>query len=106
MKKDRTRHVWLSVEHLGADYIQQRFPNIYRQCLEEGWDLTREPIPVTPAQHYFMGGIEVDLYGKTRMDRLYAIGETSHTGVHGRNRLASNSLLECLVFGKSAARPI
>lgn len=106
MKKDRSRHVWLSVEHLGTEFIQQRFPNIYRQCLEEGWDLTREPIPVTPAQHYFMGGIEVDLYGKTRMDRLYAIGETSHTGVHGRNRLASNSLLECLVFGKSAARQI
>lgn len=106
MKREGTRHVWLSVAHLGADYIRQRFPNICRQCLEEGWDLTQEPIPVTPAQHYFMGGIDVDLYGKTRMDRLYAIGETSHTGVHGHNRLASNSLLECLVYGKSSAQQI
>lgn len=106
MKKDRTRHVWLSVAHLSPNFIRQRFPNILKQCREAGFDLTREPIPITPAQHYFMGGIDVDLCGKTQMERLYAIGETSHTGVHGRNRLASNSLLECLVYGKSAAQRI
>lgn len=106
MKKDGTDHVYLSVTHLDGDRIKQRFPNIYRQCLEEGYDMTKNWIPVTPAQHYFMGGIKVDLNSKTTMEHLYAVGETSCNGVHGKNRLASNSLLEALVFAKAAAKDI
>ncbi|MCI5622793.1 MULTISPECIES: L-aspartate oxidase [Anaerostipes] len=106
MKKDGTDHVYLSVTHLDGDRIKQRFPNIYRQCLEEGYDMTKDWIPVTPAQHYFMGGIKVDLNSKTTMEHLYAVGETSCNGVHGKNRLASNSLLEALVFAKAAAKDI
>lgn len=106
MKKDGTDHVHLSVTHLDGDRIKQRFPNIYRQCLEEGYDMTKDWIPVTPAQHYFMGGIKVDLNSKTTMEHLYAVGETSCNGVHGKNRLASNSLLEALVFAKAAAKDI
>lgn len=103
MKRDNTDHVWLSLEKLGIDHIQKRFPNIYHHCLAEGFDITRQSIPVVPAQHYLMGGLKVDLNGETSMKRLYAIGETSCNGVHGANRLASNSLLESLVFAKSAA---
>lgn len=103
MKIEGSEHVWLSMTAMGSSMIKKRFPNIYRHCLEEGYDVTKEPIPVTPAQHYLMGGIEVDLNSKTSMDRLYAVGETSHNGVHGANRLASNSLLESLVFAKRAA---
>ena len=103
MKKDGTAHVWLSMENIPEDCIKQHFPNIYAKCLEEGYDVTKECIPVVPAQHYFMGGIDVDKYSKTSMDRLYAVGETACNGVHGRNRLASNSLLESLVFAKRAA---
>lgn len=106
MAKDDEEFVWLSMVHLGADYIKKRFPNIYNHCLREGYDVTRESIPVVPAQHYLMGGIQVTLQGKTSMDCLYAIGETSHSGVHGANRLASNSLLESLVFAKEAAEEI
>ena len=106
MKKDGTDHVYLSVTNLDGDRIKQRFPNIYRQCLEEGYDMTKDWIPVTPAQHYFMGGIKVDLNSKTTMEHLYAVGETSCNGVHGKNRLASNSLLEALVFAKAAAKDI
>lgn len=106
MEKDGTKYVWLSMKEIGADAdeIIKRFPNIYRRCLEEGYDITKECIPVTPAQHYFMGGIQVNLDSKTSMDRLYAIGETSCNGVHGANRLASNSLLEGLVFAKRAVK--
>ena len=86
--------------------IKSHFPNIYQRCLMEGYDVTREPIPVVPSQHYFMGGIDVDRYSKTSMERLYAAGETACNGVHGRNRLASNSLLESLVFAKRAALQI
>ncbi len=103
MKRDGRPYVELSVTHLDPDFVKKRFPNIYKQCLEEGYDMTRQPIPVTPGQHYFMGGIKVDLDSKTSMDGLYAIGETSCNGVHGRNRLASNSLLESLVFAERAA---
>ena len=103
MDREGSCHVWLSVAHLGEDLIQERFPNIYDRCLEEGIDITRECIPVVPAQHYFMGGIRVDLASRTSMEHLYAIGETSCNGVHGANRLASNSLLESLVFARSAA---
>lgn len=86
--------------------IKSHFPNIYQRCLDEGYDVTKEPIPVVPSQHYFMGGIDVNGFSKTSMDRLYAVGETACNGVHGRNRLASNSLLESLVFAKRAASDI
>ena len=106
MKKEGTKHVWLSMEPIPKDEIKAHFPNIYQRCLEEGYDATKEPIPVVPAQHYFMGGIDVDQYSKTSMARLYAAGETACNGVHGKNRLASNSLLESLVFAKRAAQHI
>ena len=103
MEKEGSEHVWLSLAPIPESEIRSHFPNIYARCLEEGYDITREPIPVVPAQHYFMGGIEVDGYSKTSMERLYAVGETACNGVHGKNRLASNSLLESLVFAKRAA---
>lgn len=106
MKKDRTDHVWLSLEKIPKEIILSHFPNIYQHCLEEGYDATKEWIPVVPAQHYFMGGIWVDSDSHTSMPNLYAVGETSCNGVHGKNRLASNSLLESLVFAKRAARKI
>lgn len=103
MKKEGSEHVWLSLAPIPEDEIENHFPNIYQHCLDEGYDVTKEPIPVVPSQHYFMGGIDVDRYSKTSMERLYAVGETACNGVHGRNRLASNSLLESLVFAKRAA---
>ena len=106
MKKEGSEHVWLSFAPIEKEEIITHFPNIYHHCLEEGYDVTKEPIPVVPSQHYFMGGIDVDCYSKTSMVRLYAVGETACNGVHGRNRLASNSLLESLVFSKRAARHI
>ena len=106
MKKEHTKHVWLSFAPIPTEEIQTHFPTIYQHCLEEGYDITKEPIPVVPSQHYFMGGIDVDRYSKTSMARLYAAGETACNGVHGRNRLASNSLLESLVFAKRAAHHI
>jgi len=106
MEKEGTEHVWLSLAPIPEDEIISHFPNIYQHCLEEGYDITKEPIPVVPSQHYFMGGIDVDGFSKTSMERLYAIGETACNGVHGRNRLASNSLLESLVFAKRAASDI
>lgn len=106
MKKDGTDHVWLSLEKIPKEIILSHFPNIYQHCLEEGYDATKEWIPVVQAQHYFMGGIWVDSDSHTSMPNLYAVGETSCNGVHGKNRLASNSLLESLVFAKRAARKI
>ena len=106
MKKDGTDHVWLSLEKIPKEIILSHFPNIYQHCLEEGYDATKEWIPVVPAQHYFMGGIWVDSDSHASMPNLYAVGETSCNGVHGKNRLASNSLLESLVFAKRAARKI
>lgn len=103
MEKDHTSHVWLSFMTIDDMDVRKRFPNIYQKCLEEGYDITREPIPVVPAQHYFMGGVWVDSDSKTSMGHLYAAGETSCNGVHGANRLASNSLLESLVFSERAA---
>ena len=103
MDRDQTSHVWLSFERVPQDVIRTHFSNIYRHCLEEGYDITREPIPVVPAQHYLMGGIHVDSEGRTTMDHLYAAGETSCNGVHGANRLASNSLLESMVFARRSA---
>ena len=106
MKKEGSDHVWLSMESLGKETILKHFPNIYQHCLEEGYDVTKECIPVVPAQHYFMGGVWVDSDSRTSMEHLYAVGETSCNGVHGANRLASNSLLESLVFAKRAAHKI
>ena len=104
MKKEDKPHMWLSLERIPREEILHHFPHIYERCLEEGYDITREPIPVVPSQHYFMGGVDVNAYSKTSMERLYAVGETACNGVHGRNRLASNSLLESLVFAKRAAK--
>lgn len=103
MANDGTDFVWEDLRPIGEEEIKTHFPNIYARCLEEGYDVTKECIPVTPAQHYFMGGIHVDEESKTTMEHLYAIGETACNGVHGKNRLASNSLLESLVFAKRAA---
>ena len=103
MEKDGTDFVWEDMRPLGEKTIMQHFPNIYQHCIEEGFDPRKEPIPVVPAQHYFMGGIQADLSSRTSMRGLYACGETSCNGVHGKNRLASNSLLESLVFARKAA---
>ena len=97
---------YLDITHRDPAFIKDRFPMIYERCLSEGVDMTRDPIPVFPTHHYLMGGINVDLSSRTRINRLYAVGECAHTGVHGRNRLASNSLLEALVFGRRAAEDI
>lgn len=106
MEEDGTRHVWEDMRPLGEEIILQHFPNIYKHCLEEGYDVLKEPIPVVPAQHYHMGGIKVNKGSQTTMDGLYAVGEASCNGVHGKNRLASNSLLESLVFAQRAADDI
>ena len=106
MKKDHNPFVWLDMSVLKKEVILSHFPHIYEHCLSEGYDCTKECIPVVPGQHYYMGGIYVDSHSKTTMDHLYAAGETSCNGVHGKNRLASNSLLESLVFSKRAALDI
>ncbi len=106
MQKSGSEHVWLSMAPIPTEEILSHFPNIYARCLEEGYDVTKEPIPVVPAQHYFMGGVWVNSDSATSMPHLYAVGETSCNGVHGKNRLASNSLLESLVFAGRAARKI
>ena len=106
MAREGSQHVWLSAVNIPAEEIHSHFPNIYEHCLNEGYDITKEPIPVVPAQHYFMGGILVDSDSRTSMPNLYAVGETSCNGVHGANRLASNSLLESLVFARRAAKAI
>ena len=106
MKKDGTDHVWLDMRPIPREEVINHFPSIVQRCLDEGYDVFRECIPVVPAQHYFMGGIRSDLEGRTTMQRLYAVGETCCNGVHGANRLASNSLLESLIFSKRAARDI
>ncbi|HIY77855.1 MAG TPA: L-aspartate oxidase [Candidatus Borkfalkia excrementavium] len=103
MKKDGTKFVWLDMRPIGEKTIREHFPTIFRHCLDEGFDVLKTPIPVVPAQHYFMGGIKVDLDGRTNIRRLYAAGETACNGVHGKNRLASNSLLESLIWAKRAA---
>lgn len=104
--KTNSENFYLDITHKSPEFVTERFPMIYKKCLEEGVDITKEKIPVFPCQHYLMGGIDVDLNAKTSINRLYAAGECSHTGVHGANRLASNSLLEALVFSRRAALDI
>ncbi len=106
MAEDDMPYVRLSLERIPEEEIRSHFPNICQRCLEEGYDVTKEPVPVVPAQHYFMGGIKVNLSSMTSMERLYAVGETSCNGVHGANRLASNSLLESMVFADRSAKEI
>lgn len=102
MAIDKRPYVMLSIKHMPKAEIKRRFPNIYRHCLEVGYDLSKQDIPITPAQHYLMGGILADTYGRTSVKNLFAVGETACNGVHGANRLASNSLLESLVFSERA----
>lgn len=106
MEKEGSDYVYLSIKHMDKEELVHRFPNIYQRCLEEGYDLAKEAIPVTPAQHYLMGGIRAGINGETSMQHLYAVGEVACNGVHGANRLASNSLLESLVFAKRAAEKV
>ena len=106
MKRTGEPCVWLDITHRDPDFILSHFPNIYRTCMNVGIDITRDRIPVVPAAHYTCGGIVTDTAGSTDLPGLYAIGECAHTGLHGANRMASNSLLECLVYGRSAAEDI
>lgn len=106
MKRLGAECLYLDVTHRGRGFIEEHFPTIHRRCLELGIDMTREPLPVVPAAHYTCGGIVTDLAGRTSVPGLYAVGETAYSGLHGANRLASNSLLECLVFGQAAADDI
>ena len=106
MQRERGQHLWLDISHLAADDIRRQFPTIHSHCLSRGIDITQAPIPVVPAAHYSCGGIATDLHGATGVPHLYAIGESACTGLHGANRMASNSLLECLVFARAAAQPL
>lgn len=103
MEKFGTDHVYITLPTMTSEQAQKRFPNIFEACMEEGYDITKDKVPVTPGQHYMMGGIKTDINGRTSMAYLFAVGETACNGVHGKNRLASNSLLESLVFSKRAA---
>ncbi len=103
MEKFGTDHVYITLPGMTSEEAEKRFPNIFEACMAEGYDITKDLVPVAPGQHYLMGGIKTDINGKTSMEHLYAVGETACNGVHGKNRLASNSLLESLVFAKRAA---
>ena len=106
MKKHGLDHVWLDATHLGEDFLKEHFPTIHARCAALGIDIARQPIPVVPAAHYTCGGVVTDLSGRCDVPGLYAVGETSYTGLHGANRLASNSLLECVVLGRTCAQHI
>ena len=106
MKRLGAPCVYLDISHRSAAFIASHFPTIHARCLELGLDMTKQPIPVVPAAHYTCGGVLTDLDGQTDIEALYAIGETAQTGLHGANRMASNSLLECLVFAESASEKI
>jgi len=106
MKKHGLDHVWLDARHLGEAFLTEHFPTIHARCLGLGIDIARQPIPVVPAAHYTCGGVVTDLDGRTDLPGLYAVGETTYTGLHGANRLASNSLLECVVLGRTCAERI
>jgi L-aspartate oxidase len=106
MKKHGLDHVWLDATHLGEAFLKEHFPTIHARCLNLGLDIARQPIPVVPAAHYTCGGVVTDLQGRTDLPGLYAVGETTYTGLHGANRLASNSLLECVVIGRTCAETV
>lgn len=106
LQRTGSENVFLDITHLDANFIRKRFPNIYQKCLELGIDITKQRIPVAPAQHYSMGGVLSDEFGRTTVENLFVCGEAAGTRVHGANRLASNSLLEGLVFGRRIAQYI
>jgi L-aspartate oxidase len=106
MKKHGVDCVYLDISHQSPEFLQEHFPNIKARCAELGIDITRQPIPVVPAAHYTCGGVVTDLHGRTDLAGLYAVGETTCTGLHGANRLASNSLLECMVFASATVQAI
>jgi len=106
IKRDGLDYVHLDISHREPEFVAKHFPTIYARLMELGIDITKQPIPVVPAQHYTCGGVLVDIHGRTDAQGLYAAGEVTQSGLHGANRLASNSLLECLVFGEAAAKHI